>query len=243
MDRILVEQRDHASSERLDRFQHPLLFHRRHERRKHERIHAERLVKADCFDHLFRRADHLATDPERRATIAEIVEVLLQRYREGMAAGPRLLLGLAHLFGVVDRDRLVSALQTGLREVASDPTHPLRARIAEAIAELPERLRTDRALAAHIEALKAEALESPAVARLAEDAAAAVRQAIAADLKSPASEVVGWIADRLERARQRVGQRIVEFAAFRHTAIPEGRPETAKDNSTVPRRFASNLGS
>jgi uncharacterized membrane-anchored protein YjiN (DUF445 family) len=140
--------------------------------------------------------------PAFRATMGEVVDDLLQRYREGMAAGPRFLLGLAHLFGVVDRDRLVVALQTGLREVATDPAHPLRARIAEAVAELPARLRRDAALVARVEALKAEGLASPVVGRLLEDAAAAVRQALAADLATPGSEVVGWVADRLERARQ-----------------------------------------
>jgi uncharacterized membrane-anchored protein YjiN (DUF445 family) len=118
-----------------------------------------------------------------------------------MATGPRILLGLAHLFGVVDRDRLVNALQTGLREVARDPGHPLRAQIAAAIAELPSRLRTDGKLAARVEALKVEALASPALARLVDDAAAAVRQALAADLAAPKSEVVGWVSDRLDRAR------------------------------------------
>jgi uncharacterized membrane-anchored protein YjiN (DUF445 family) len=140
--------------------------------------------------------------PAFRETIGDIVDALLRRYREGMAPGPRFLLVMAHLFRVVDRERLVTALQTGLREVASDPAHPLRARVAEAVAELPARLRMDPVLTARIEALKAEALESPAVARLAEDAAAAVRQALAADLAAPSSEVVGWIAGRLERARQ-----------------------------------------
>jgi uncharacterized membrane-anchored protein YjiN (DUF445 family) len=140
--------------------------------------------------------------PAFRETIGDIVDGLLQRYREGMAPGPRFLLAMAHLFRVVDRARLVTALQTGLREMAGDPAHPLRARVAEAVAELPARLRTDPALAARIEALKAEALASPAVARLAEDAAAAVREALAADLAAPSSEVVGWIAGRLERARQ-----------------------------------------
>src|SRR5205085_4198601 len=43
---------------------------------------------------------------------------------------------------------------------------------------------------------------SPAVGRLVEDAAAAVRQALTADLATRDSELVGWIADRLERARQ-----------------------------------------
>ncbi len=149
--------------------------------------------------------------PAFRATIGEVVDGLLARYREGMTAGPRFWLGVASVLGLVDRDRLVAALQTGLREVATDPAHPLRQRIAEAVAELPARLRTDRALAARVEALKAEALASPVVARLAEDAAAAVRQALVADLASANSEVVGWVADRLERARHA----LVEDAALR----------------------------
>ena len=86
--------------------------------------------------------------------------------------------------------------------MATDPTHPLRQRIAEAVAELPARLRTDARLIARVEALKAEAFASPAMARLVEDATAAVRQALTADLATPSSEIVGWIADRLERARQ-----------------------------------------
>src|SRR5438105_7665487 len=140
--------------------------------------------------------------PAFRATIGDTVDGLLERYREGMAAGPRFLLGLAHLFGVVDRDRLVLALQTGLREVARDPAHPLRAQIALAVAELPSRLRTDAKLAARVEALKVEALRSPALGRLVDDAAATIRHALAADVAMPNSEVVGWVSDRLERARQ-----------------------------------------
>jgi uncharacterized membrane-anchored protein YjiN (DUF445 family) len=119
-----------------------------------------------------------------------------------MRPGPRLWLTIAHLVGVIDRDRLVEALQKGLREVASDPAHPLRRAIADALGELPARLRTDAALVARLEAVKAEALASPAVARLLEDAGAAVRQALVTDLARPDSEIVDWIADRLDRARQ-----------------------------------------
>ncbi len=140
--------------------------------------------------------------PAFRETMSDVVDGLLRRYREGMTAGPRFWLGVADALGLVDRERLVTALQRGLREVATDPTHPLRQRIAEAVAELPARLRTDARLIARVEALKAEALASPAMARLVEDATAAVRQALTADLATPSSEIVGWIADRLERARQ-----------------------------------------
>ena len=140
--------------------------------------------------------------PAFRETMSDVVDGLLRRYREGMTAGPRFWLGVADALGLVDRERLVTALQRGLREVATDPTHPLRQRIAEAVAELPARLRTDGRLIARVEALKAEAFASPAMARLVEDATAAVRQALTADLATPSSEIVGWIADRLERARQ-----------------------------------------
>ncbi len=149
--------------------------------------------------------------PAFRATVSDVVDGLIDRYRRSMSPGPRFWLGVADLLGVVDRERLVAALQTGLREVATDPAHPLREQIAATIAELPSRLRRDPALAARVEALKAEALGSPVIARLVDDAAAAVREAIAADLGTPDSELVSWIADRLERARQA----LVDDAALR----------------------------
>ena len=139
--------------------------------------------------------------PALRETMHEVVDDLLRRYREGMRTGPRLWLTLADLVGVLDRQRLVDALQKGLRDVAADPAHPLRQQVAEVFAELPGRLRTDAALIARVEAVKAEALASPAVTRLVEDAASALRHALATDLMTPHSEIVGWVADRLDRAR------------------------------------------
>ena len=139
--------------------------------------------------------------PAFRDTMGEVVDGLLHQYREAMRPGPRLLLGVADLLGVIDRDRLVAALQTGLREVAADPAHPLRRHLADAVAEFPSRLRSDAALAARVEALKAELLASPLVGRLLEDAAAAIRQAVADDLATERSEVIAWVADRLDRVR------------------------------------------
>ncbi len=149
--------------------------------------------------------------PAFRETVGDVVDGLLRRYREGMTTGARFWLGVADLIGLVDRDRLVAALQTGLRDIASDPRHPLRERLAEAVAELPARLRADAGLAARVEALKAAALESPVMARLIDDTAVAVRQALADDLSSGRSEVIGWVADRLERARHA----LLEDAALR----------------------------
>jgi uncharacterized membrane-anchored protein YjiN (DUF445 family) len=139
--------------------------------------------------------------PAFRATMGDVVDNLLARYRGDMAPGPRFWLGLAQVLGVVDRERLVRSLQSGLREVAEDPEHPLRRHIADSIEELPARLRNDPDLAKRIEAVKQEALNSPVLARLLDDAATAIRQAVAADIATDESEIVAWVADRVDRAR------------------------------------------
>jgi uncharacterized membrane-anchored protein YjiN (DUF445 family) len=139
--------------------------------------------------------------PGFRATMGDVVDNLLARYRGDMSPGPRFWLGLAQILGVVDRERLVTSLQSGLREVAADPEHPLRRHIADSVAELPARLRNDPDLAKRIEAVKQEALGSPVLARLLDDATAAIRQAVATDIATEDSEIVAWVADRVDRAR------------------------------------------
>lgn len=140
--------------------------------------------------------------PEFRATVGEVIEDLMGRYRARLGVYPRLWIGLAELLGVLDRDRLVAALHSGLREVAKDADHPLRARATEVVAELEERLGSDAALVARVEAAKRELLATPAVATLLDDLAASLRRTLLADLGAERSEAVAWIAARLERARQ-----------------------------------------
>jgi uncharacterized membrane-anchored protein YjiN (DUF445 family) len=140
--------------------------------------------------------------PEFRVTVGEVIEDLMVRYRARLGVYPRLWIGLAELLGVLDRDRLVAALHGGLREVAKDADHPLRARASEVVAELEERLGTDAALVARVEAAKRELLATPAVATLLDDLAASLRRTLLADLAAGRSEAVAWIAERLERARQ-----------------------------------------
>ena len=142
--------------------------------------------------------------PEFRTAVSDLVDDLLARYRERMRPGPRFWLGMADMLGLIDRDRLVTALRTGLAEVAADPWHPLRREIAETIRSLPDRLRKDGAVAARVETLKDEVLASPVVGALADEAAAAVRRALVTDLAAPRSEAVVWVVDRLERARRAV---------------------------------------
>ena len=140
--------------------------------------------------------------PEFRAAVAEVIDDLLARYRERLGLYPRLWMGLASMFGLLDRDRLVAALRAGLREVAKDRDHPLRRQSAELIADLERRLTADPALIARVEAAKAELLEAPPVAALLEDAAAAVTRALRAELLDPSSELLAWLTERLDRARR-----------------------------------------
>ena len=139
--------------------------------------------------------------PEFRHAVGEVIDDLLARYRERLGVYPRLFMGLATLLGVLDRDRLVAALHAGLREVARDRHHPLRAQGTEVLADLERRLVDDPALAARVEAAKVELLQAPAVAGLLDEAAVALTRALQADLAGERSELAAWLADRLERAR------------------------------------------
>ena len=140
--------------------------------------------------------------PALRSTVGELVDDLLARYRARLGAYPRFWIGVASLLGLIDRDRVLGALQAGLRQVVQDSDHPLRQRLAETVAELPERLRADRQLAARVEAAKCELLATPVATRVLEDAAAALHRTVLADLERPRSEVRLWIVERLERARR-----------------------------------------
>ena len=140
--------------------------------------------------------------PAFREVVGEAVDDVLARYRERMGAYPRFWMGVASLLGLIDRERLVAALHAGLLQVAGDPDHPVRQRLTEALAGLPERLRRDPALAARVEAATRDLLTTPAVARVLEEAATALQMALVADLAAPRSETATWLVERLERARR-----------------------------------------
>jgi uncharacterized membrane-anchored protein YjiN (DUF445 family) len=140
--------------------------------------------------------------PEFRAAVGDVIDDLLARYRERMGVYPRLWMGLATVLGVLDRDRLVTALHAGLREVARDREHPLRLRGVEVLADLQQRLTADPALVARVEAAKAELLAAPAVAALLDDAAVALTRTLRAELSGERSELLAWLVDRLERVRR-----------------------------------------
>ena len=140
--------------------------------------------------------------PETRRVVDDLIVELLARYRERFSVYPRVWFALANLLGLIDRERIVAALRAGLRRVAEDPAHPLRRRLLEAVGELPGRLRTDPALAARIEAAKAELLASPVVGELLRDVAATIRATLVTDLAAADSAVAAWAIERLDEARR-----------------------------------------
>jgi uncharacterized membrane-anchored protein YjiN (DUF445 family) len=142
--------------------------------------------------------------PMFRAAVTDVVDDLLVRYWARVGLYPRLLLSFADLFGMLDRQRMVGALHAGLREVARDPGHPLRRQIDEALAALPKRLREDGALAARVEAVKAELLDGEPLAGVVVEVMAALQRALKADLAAPESHMVAWVVERLEEVRRRL---------------------------------------
>src|SRR3989449_11235542 len=143
--------------------------------------------------------------PAFRSMVGEVVGDLLARYRERMGTYPRFWLGVASLLGLIDRDRVLGAIQAGLRQVVQEPDHPVRRRLAEAVGELPARLRADASLAARVEAAKRDLLATPVATRVLEDAAAALHRTLLADLEGPRSEVRVWIVERLGSGGRGVG--------------------------------------
>jgi uncharacterized membrane-anchored protein YjiN (DUF445 family) len=142
--------------------------------------------------------------PDVRHTVGQLVDEVLAGYREKMGTYPRLLIGLADAFGLINRDRLVGALHGAVRKIADDPDDPMRRRLGEVIAALPDRLRTDAGLAARVEAAKTELVASAEVTRLVEDAAEGLRRALVTDLAAERSETVAWIAAQLEGLRRQL---------------------------------------
>jgi uncharacterized membrane-anchored protein YjiN (DUF445 family) len=140
--------------------------------------------------------------PDVRDAVGELVDEVVGSYRQRLGLYPGFLIRVANLLGLIDRDRLVSALRSALAKVADDPDDPLRRRLSEALAELPGRLRTEPDLAARVEATKTELLTSPALSGLIEDAAAGLRRALVTDLESHRSELVAWITGQIEGARE-----------------------------------------
>ena len=151
---------------------------------------------------LLRALGEAVDRPDVAQMLDELVGDLLARYRAQARTASRFWLGLAELFGALDRAKIVDALRAGLRAVAEDPDHPLRRELLAAIGEAPARLRTDPALQARVEAAKADLLASAAVNDLLRDVAASLHKALVADLGATDSAVARWIVEQLDGFRR-----------------------------------------
>src|SRR2546427_11350481 len=83
-----------------------------------------------------------------------------------MSLAPRLWIGVARLLGLIDRERMLAAIQSGLRQVVEEPDHPVRQRLAAAVGELAGRLRAGPRLCAPAQAGKRDLAAPPPARRV-----------------------------------------------------------------------------
>jgi uncharacterized membrane-anchored protein YjiN (DUF445 family) len=140
--------------------------------------------------------------PAFREAVRHLVDDVLMLYRQRGNAYPSFWLGVARMLGLIDRERIVTAIMGGLQAIARDPEHPLRRQLMETMAGWPERLRTDARLATRVETFKEEALESEVVRDLLERGFDRVWHALLDDLNDDESATVAWISEHLEGARR-----------------------------------------
>ena len=76
-------------------------------------------------------------------------------------------------------DKVVAAIENTLRQVAADPSHPLRERFDKALAGFIEKLRTSPDVIARAEMIKEDMLENPAVRQFSATIWSDVKQALA----------------------------------------------------------------
>jgi uncharacterized membrane-anchored protein YjiN (DUF445 family) len=136
-----------------------------------------------------------AVIPSLAQFLASSHPTLREKFRQG---APWWLPRPAHLF-----DRLVNTALETLEEVAADPGHPLRTKLADAIDNLALRLQTSPEWIARAEAWKDEILADPAVTRIARSLADGVRATVVeraapgGDLRAASARLVAGFGERV----------------------------------------------
>ena len=120
---------------------------------------------------------------------------------------------IASVDGIADNlaDRLARALVQELREVLSQPDHPVRQDYEGWLQDYIGRLRSDPALAAQAEALKQRAIDHPKVQEYVRGLWDDIHAALRRDLSTPDSA----LAAHLESALLAMGRKLAEDAALR----------------------------
>jgi uncharacterized membrane-anchored protein YjiN (DUF445 family) len=96
-------------------------------------------------------------------------------------------------------DKVVLAIENTLRQVASDPEHPLRDRFDTALATFIERLKTSPELSKRAEEIKEEFLENPAVRQFSATIWGDAKQALARYAERKESDPPGAVEQGLMR--------------------------------------------
>jgi uncharacterized membrane-anchored protein YjiN (DUF445 family) len=106
---------------------------------------------------------------------------------------------LARMAGIDQRasESIIRALEDLIYDAATDPHHPLRERITQALREFAERLKEDPVLQARIGGWLREAAAHPTVAGAVEAGWGEFKAALRRDCSSPDSRLRGWMEDAL----------------------------------------------
>jgi len=108
-------------------------------------------------------------------------------------------------------EQLISGVRGLLLDVAADPVHPLRARLAEGLGDWAQALRTDPAARAPVEAMKRDLIDNPALAGWIGGLWDGLRAGLERRLSQPSQGADSRLVDALAD----IGQRIERDAALK----------------------------
>ncbi len=108
-------------------------------------------------------------------------------------------------------DKLANALMAELQDILREPDHPLRVAYGEQVEAFITRLRTDPALAARVQELKAQLIDNPAVHTYVEGLAQEAKDWLRRDLSDPNSH----LGLHLHAALSGIGSKLASDATMR----------------------------
>ncbi len=115
-------------------------------------------------------------------------------------------------------DKIVAAVYKLMAELAADPDHPLRAKAADALIELAQRLRDDPEMRVRVNAIKDEIVASPAVGAWLEGLWEQARAALLKNARDPQAAMAGRLGELLAQlgltlqTRPELARRLNQFA-------------------------------
>lgn len=125
-------------------------------------------------------------------------------------------------------DKLANALMAELQDILRDPDHPVRVAYGEKVDAFISRLRTDPALAARVQELKAQLIDNPAVQTYVEGLAQEAKDWLRRDLSDPNSH----LGLHLHAALSGIGSKLASDATLReaiNTHILSAAAQLAQD--------------